>query len=91
MKKKENNEMHKPDRESFNNPIPTSVQNFLTQIGCQLCILNPRCSCAVRVWVLGLSVCLSICGTSGYEAVNKWYQRLQCYKFFETNVALFRK
>ena len=50
-------------------------------------IINPRCACAARVTVLGLSVCLSVClsvdaysGTTGYEAAYELYKRVQIYK-----------
>ena len=82
MKKKENNEIHKPDGESLITPS-LHLCKFFSQMGCQLCVLNPRCACAARIWVLGLSVCLSVAhqttrrlisGISGFSVTSSLKQ-----------------
>ena len=65
-------------------------------------MINPRRTCAARVTVVGLCVCLFVClsvclsvddysRTTGYEAAYERYQQLQCYKGMKTNVAILLK
>ena len=58
-------------------------------------LINPRRTCAARVTVVVLCVCLSVClsvddysRTTGYEAAYERYQQLQCYKGKKNNVAI---
>ena len=49
-----------------------------------LYLFNPRCACAARVTVLGLSVCLTVSTLIlplpvGYDVANERHQRLQNY------------
>ena len=61
-------------------------------------LINPRRSCASRVTVVVLCVCLSVClsvddysRTTGYEAAYERYQQLRCYKGKKNNVAILLK
>ena len=61
-------------------------------------VINPRCTCAARVTVLGLFVCLSVCPsvrassrTTGYEEANEGRRRLLSKENIDINVAIFLK
>ena len=61
-------------------------------------IINPQRTCAARVTVVVLCVCLSVClsvsnysRTTDYEAAYERYQQLQCYKGKKNNVAILLK
>ena len=61
-------------------------------------VINPWHTCAVRVTVVGLCVCLSVClsghgysGTTGYGADYEWYKRLQNNKILKIKKAIFQK
>ena len=61
-------------------------------------IINPRRTCAARVTVVVLYVCLSVClfvydysRTTDYEAAYERYQHLQCYNGTKTKLPILLK